>query len=195
MSDIEARTACGSTSLDLEPRDEKWDAVAAQNAHFYRDPSKPTDEITAGGLELRFAVAPVVGIDVRSPDQNHDGSWTMSGYASVFNEPTTLYDGRFVKVTESVDSAAFDRCLREQGLDTPAGVVHFNPSHDMSRAVAATDVPAGEIGSLSLRPDGRGLFYLARVSRDDPDAVAMAAKMRIGVLKQASFAFTIAKAE
>jgi len=156
------------------------------------------DLAAAGGVglpELRYLVAPITNIDVRDPSGNDDGSWTMSGYAAVFNEETVLYDGKFIRLTESIDPAAFDRCLREQGLDTPGGVVHFNPSHDMSRAVAATDVPTGAIGSLSLRPDMRGLFYLARVSRDDPDAVAMAAKMRTGVLKQASFAFTIAKAE
>jgi HK97 family phage prohead protease len=276
----ETRAACGSTGLDLGPRDEAWDASAAQKslqpgdymkAHLYRDMSKPADQIgsyklpfakrTDGGLravwkgitaaagghgvnalkgvsdadkaaiktkitayyhkaakkyddeeiespfeaddeadmfegaELRYAVMPITGIEVRDPQANDDGSWTMSGYAAVFNQETTLYNGRFIKLTESLDPGSFDRCLREQGLATPAGVVHFNPSHDMSRAVAATDVPMGAIGSLALRPDARGLFYLARVSRDDPDAVAMAAKMRTGVLRQASFAFTIGKAE
>lgn len=153
------------------------------------------EELIDQVLEIRYAVAPIVGIDVRDPSANDDGSWTMSGYAAVFDQATTLYDGKFIRLTESIDPAAFDRCLREQGLSNPDGVVHFNRGHDMNTAVAATDVNAGDVGSLSLRADSKGLFYLARVSRDDPDAVAMAAKMRTGVLKQASFAFTVAKAE
>jgi HK97 family phage prohead protease len=119
----------------------------------------------------------------------------MTGYAAVFDQETTLYDGRFMRITESVAPDAFNNVLRTQGLTRPEGVVHFNFGHDMSTAVAATDVAAGQPGSLELRVDSKGLFYTARVSRDDPDAVRMAAKMRTGVLKQASFAFTIARKE
>lgn len=141
--------------------------------------------------ELRYAVAPITNVEVREPSESYDNTWTMSGYAAVFDEQTVLYDGRFARITEDIDPAAFDVCLREQGITTPAGVVHFNPNHDMSRAVASTKVPAGAPGSLTIRVDSKGLFYTARVSRDDPDAVAMAAKLRTGVWDQASFAFTI----
>lgn len=119
----------------------------------------------------------------------------MSGYAAVFDETTTLYDGKFVRLTESIDPAFFNRVLREQPMTEANGVVHFNFGHDMNRAVAATDVPAGQAGSLQLRADKTGLFFLAKVPRDDPDGVAMASKMRTGVVKQASFAFTIADAK
>lgn len=145
--------------------------------------------------EVRYAVAPITNIDVRDPSSNHDGTWTMSGYAAVFDQETVLYDGKFIRITETIDPAAFDRVLREQGLGSPAGVVHFNLGHDMNRAVAATDVPAGMPGSLVLRADASGLFYFARVPKDDPDGVAMASKMGTRVLAQASFAFTIARAE
>jgi HK97 family phage prohead protease len=145
--------------------------------------------------ELRFAVAPITNVDVRDTTGTYDDTWTMSGYAAVFNETTTLYDSKFLRLTESVHPGFFDRVLREQQLGQPDGVVHFNFGHDMNRAVAATDVPAGQPGSLELYADQRGLFFLAKVPRDDPDGVAMAAKMRSGVLRQASFAFTIAKAE
>jgi HK97 family phage prohead protease len=145
--------------------------------------------------ELRYAVAPITNVEVRDTEGNGDGTWTMSGYAAVFDQPTVLYDGRFVKLTEEIDRTAFDDVLRSQGLRSSEGVVHFNFGHDMNRAVAATDVPPGQPGWLDLRADQKGLFYLAKVSKDDPDGIAMAAKMRDGVLKQASFAFTIAKAE
>jgi HK97 family phage prohead protease len=146
--------------------------------------------------ELRFAVGPITAVDVRDPSNTAGGeTWTMSGYAAVFDQRTTLYDGKFVKVTETIDPAAFDPVLRDQAMSEPAGVVHFNLGHDMNRAVAATDVPAGQPGSLKLKADGKGLHFLAKVARDDPDGVALAAKMRSGVVRQASFAFTVARLE
>lgn len=149
---------------------------------------------TAALPELRFAVAPITHVDVRDTSATDDNTWTMSGYAAVFNQETVLYDGKFIRLTESIAPEFFDRVLAEQGLDTPEGVVHFNFGHDMNRAVAATDVPPGQPGWLDLRADSKGLFYLAKVSKDDPDGIAMAVKMRDGVLRQASFAFTIADA-
>jgi HK97 family phage prohead protease len=143
--------------------------------------------------EVRYAVSPLTGIDVRDPSANDDNTWTMSGYAAVFDQATTLFDGKYLKLTESIDPAAFDSVLRSQPLTEPGGVVHLNFGHDMNRAVAATDVPAGDIGHLELSADSTGLRFRAKVSRDDPDAVAMASKMRTGVVRQASFAFTVAK--
>ena len=172
--------------------------LAAQDTDNDSDAGSDTDNDGRDrfdALELRFVVAPIVGIEVREPSESYDNTWTMSGYAAVFDTETTLYDGRFAKLTETIDRRAFDRLLREQPLTRSDGVVHFNYSHDMMSAVAATDVPAGQPGSLELRADSRGLFYTARVSRDDPDAVRMAAKMKTGVLKQASFAFKIGDAD
>src|SRR5262245_65611942 len=108
----------------------------------------------------------------------------MSGYAAVFNETTTLLDSKFIKLTESVDARAFDHVLANQSLSTSEGVVHFNFGHDMNRAVAATDVPAGAPGSLLLSTDKKGLRFQAKVPRDDPDGIAMAVKVRAGVVKQ-----------
>jgi HK97 family phage prohead protease len=145
--------------------------------------------------ELRYAVAPITHVDVRDPSATDDNTWTMSGYAAVFDETTVLYNSKFLTLTESIDPAAFNRLLREQPLGEPGGVVHFNFGHDMNTAVAATDVPAGAPGSLSLRADKKGLYFMAKASRDDPDAVRMASKMRTGVVKQASFAFTVGEAK
>jgi HK97 family phage prohead protease len=146
-------------------------------------------------VELRFAVAPITDVEVREPANTEGTTWTMSGYAAVFNKKITLYDSKFLRLTESVDPAFFNNVLRTQPFSAPDGVVHFNFGHDMNRAVAATDVEAGQPGSLQLSVDKNGLRFLAKVPRDDPDGVAMAAKMRSGVLKQASFAFTIAAAD
>jgi len=150
---------------------------------------------TGGDVEMRYCVAPITHVDVRDTTGNGDDTWTMSGYAAVFNQQTLLYDGKFVRITEDIDPGAFDELLRSQALGQPDGVVHFNFGHDMNRAVAATDVTAGQPGSLALRADSHGLNFLAKVPRDDPDGVAMAVKMRTGVLRQASFAFTVDQAD
>src|SRR5262245_58523883 len=110
----------------------------------------------------------------------------MSGYAAVFNETTTLLDSKFIRLTESVDARAFDHVLANQSLTTCEGVVHLNVGHDIARAVAATDVPAGQPGSLALEVDKKGLRFQAKAPRDDPDGIAMAVKMRAGVVRQAS---------
>lgn len=142
--------------------------------------------------EFRYAVAPITHIEVRDPTANPDDTWTMSGYAAVFNQSTVLYDGSFLRRTEEIDPGFFDPIFRDQAITRDAPV-HFNYGHDMMASVAATDVPAGQPGSLALRADAHGLHFLAKVPRDDPDGVRMAVKMRTGVLKQASFAFTIAE--
>jgi HK97 family phage prohead protease len=141
--------------------------------------------------DVRYAVAPITAVDVRDTSGTDDNTWTMSGYAAVFDEMTTLYDGKFLKITEELDAKAFDTVLRDQPMREAAGVVHFNLGHDMNRAVAATDVLEGQPGSLKLTADKQGLFFLAKVPRDDPDGIALATKMRSGVIRQASFAFTI----
>lgn len=137
--------------------------------------------------EYRYAAIPLTGIEVRDPTGTHDNTWTMSGYAAVFDDTTVLYDSKFVRLTEAISPQAFDGVLASQ-----TDAVHLNFGHDMNRAVASTGVPAGQEGSLQLRSDSRGLYFEAKVARDDPDAIALASKMRTGVVNQASFAFTIA---
>lgn len=151
------------------------------------------DGRSRGDVELRYAVAPITHIEVRDPTATPDDTWTMSGYAAVFNRSTVLYDGNFLVRSEEIDPGFFDPIFRDQTLQDSNGVVHFNYGHDMLSSVAATDVPAGQPGSLILRADAHGLNFLAKVPKDDPDGARMAVKMRTGVLKQASFAFTIAE--
>lgn len=142
----------------------------------------------AGGRstdQMRYAVAPIRDVDFRDASANHDGSWTISGYAAVFDQETVLYDGTYTQVRESIAPDAFNGVLASRGL------VHLNLGHDMNRSVASTDVPAGQIGSLELSADSHGLRFMARVDRNDPDAQALAAKMSRGVIRQASFAFNI----
>lgn len=133
--------------------------------------------------QLRFATSPIVGIEVRDASGSGDGSYTISGHAAVFNTATTLYDGSFARVREQIAPGAFTKVLASQPL------VHLNHGHDMLSAIAATNV-AG-VGGLQLTQDAEGLRFFARVPMDDPDAQRLAAKMRTGVVSQASFAFQI----
>jgi HK97 family phage prohead protease len=145
--------------------------------------------------ELLSAIVPLTHVDVRDPSGNGDGTWTMSGYAAVFNQQAVYLDSKWLRIILEIDPAAFDGVLQTQGLQSASGVVHFNLGHDMNRAVAATNVAAGQPGSLQLSSDAHGLRYFAKVSKDDPDGVALATKMRDGVIAQASMAFVCARDE
>jgi len=138
--------------------------------------------------ERFYAVAPIEMVDVRNNEPQ--GTWTMSGYAAVFGQRAELYSDKFVRATVELSPQAFTNVLKTQSFTEPSGVVHFNRGHDMNTSVASTDVPAGKPGSLKLSVDKNGLHFLAKVSKADPDGVALAEKMRVGVVRQASFAFT-----
>ena len=156
-----------------------------------------TDQLPAAERELRYAVAPITDITFRDATATGDGSWLIEGYAAVYDAETTLYDGKFYQLTESIAPGAFANVLARVNLpasDLTRTLVHLNYVHDMQSAVAATDAD-GPIGRLLLAEDARGLRFTAKVDREDPDAVRMAVKMRRGVVRQASFAFTIAAEE
>lgn len=143
--------------------------------------------------ELRYAVVPLVDLNFRDAQATGDGSWLIEGYAAVFDQATTLYDGKFFVVREEIARGAFANALARIGLpadDESRTLVHLNYVHDMQAAVASTDAP-GPIGRLILGEDERGLRFESRVDREDPDAQRMAVKMRNGIVNQASFAFTI----
>jgi HK97 family phage prohead protease len=136
---------------------------------------------------FRLAVSPMSQLRVVDPSASGDGSWIVEGYAATFDDTYTLYDGKWFRMRERVARTAFDNVL--QRVSVGEELVHLNHGHDMTSAVAATDV-AG-VGSLTLSADEHGLRFEARVDAEDPDAVRMAVKMRRGVVAQASFAFTI----
>lgn len=149
----------------------------------------------AAAPELRYAVVPIRDVVFRDAQSTGDGSWLIEGYAAVFDQETVLYDGSFFRIKESIAPGAFTDVLSRIALpndDPMRTLVHLNYVHDMQAAVASTDAP-DLIGRLSLAEDDRGLRFTARVDREDPDAQRMAVKMRRGVAKQASFAFTIGR--
>lgn len=139
---------------------------------------------------LRLAVAPIRDVVVRDATAAGDGSWTVEGYAAVHEQETTLFEiPEWWRVREEIARGAFDSVLER--VRAGDELVHLNHGHDMTSAVAATNVKG--VGGLELDADFHGLRYFARVDPIDPDAQRMAAKMRLGVVAQASFAFTIAR--
>lgn len=146
---------------------------------------------TVATPRLRVAVSAVRNVIVRDASGTGDGSWTIEGYAAVFEQETVLYDGKWFRVREVISRDAFDPVLERVGQGEE--LVHLNHGHDMVSAVAASDISG--IGGLELSADSHGLRFFARVDAEDPDAIRMAVKMRRGVVAQASFAFTIADEE
>jgi len=102
-------------------------------------------------VERFYAVAPIEMVDVRDSSSNDDNTWTMSGYAAVFGHQAEVYSDKFMRATVEIAPKAFANVLASQQFDQPSGVVHFNRGHDMNTSVAATDVPAGQPGSLQSR--------------------------------------------
>lgn len=141
--------------------------------------------------ELRLAIAPIRDVQLRDTQGTGDGSWTIAGYAAVYDQETTLFDGRWMRMREEIAPGAFANVLERVGGGEE--LVHLNYGHDMNSAVAATDVRG--IGGLELSEDNYGLRFFARIDPGDPDSQRMAVKMQRGIVSQASFAFTIAEEE
>lgn len=142
--------------------------------------------------QIRLAVAPLQGVEVRDASATGDGSWTIEGYAAVFEQETTLWDiAGWWRVDEEIAVGAFDNVLERVGYG--GELVHLNHGHDMKTAMAASDVRG--IGGLELSADFHGLRYFARVDPEDPDVRAAASKMRRRIVRQSSFAFTVGAEE
>jgi HK97 family phage prohead protease len=141
---------------------------------------------------LRVAVAPITHVQVRDASGTGDGSWTIEGYAAVYEQETTLYDiAGWWRVREEISRDAFTDVLAR--VASGQELVHLNHGHDMKTVMAATDVDG--IGGLELSQDFHGLRFFARVDPEDPDAKGLAVKMGRQVVRQSSFAFTIADEE
>jgi HK97 family phage prohead protease len=144
--------------------------------------------VAAERSTLRLAVTPFRDVQVRDATGTGDGSWTIEGYAAVYAQETTLWDvPGWVRMRERIARGAFTGVLER--VRRGEEVVHLNHGHDMNTVVAATNVRG--IGSLELDEDFHGERFFARVDPEDPDARALAVKMGRGIVRQASFAFTI----
>jgi HK97 family phage prohead protease len=105
-------------------------------------------------------------------------AFIAKGHAAVYDRKSLDLGG----FQEKIDPTAFDPILDRHPL------VHLNWDHDMRYALASTD---STDYLLELRSDPKGLHYYAKVA-----PVSYANDLRIlmkgGIIKQASFAFTVA---
>lgn len=148
--------------------------------------------------ELRRAVMRISDVECRDTGSGDGSSMTLIGHAAVYDQETTLYDGGWWRLRERIAPGAFSSVLarlRSPGADGSAARtgVHLNVGHDMTRAIARTGITG--IGGMDLTEDEIGLRVFARLDPTDPDVVALAAKMRNGIVDQMSFAFTVADDE
>lgn len=88
----------------------------------------------------------VLKMEVRTADEQ-EGSYVVEGYATVFNEPYTLYDWGDYIVNEQIDSRAFSEC------DMSDTIMQYD---HMGRVYARVSNE-----TLNLSVDEKGLFVRA----------------------------------
>ena len=104
----------------------------------------------------------------------------VSGYASTFEEPYTLFEDRDIIVREVVDKDAF--------TDTDMGDVIFQYNHE-GRVIARKSN-----NTLSVTPDEKGLFIRADLSGTELGR-ELYEEIRGGYTDKMSFGFTIDRIE
>lgn len=144
--------------------------------------------------ERRFRERPHAEVSWRAPGAPGEAENVriLTGYPAIFNQVTTLYDGRSFCMQEQIDPGFFDDVLEND--------CHLTLSHESESAMCRNNpcMPAemqGGPGSMELSVDAHGLRVFARVPMDDMDAMRMAPKMDRGVVDQMSFAFSVAQEE
>jgi len=143
---------------------------------------------TAAHGEQRVLSGQITNLRVAGQDVSGDGSFIVSGYAAVYEQEATLFSSPSFTEREIISRGAFDSALAHDPL------VHLNIGHDMKQVMASTAVKSGP-GSLQLHSDPNGLHFEARVSPNVSYARDAAELMKLGVVNQASFAFTIGDQE
>ena len=122
-----------------------------------------------------------LSMNVEAREAEEGSGKTVEGYAAVFNTDADL--GGF---TERIEPGAFDAALEDPKLDVAA---LFN--HDQNQILARNR--AGE-GNLELWTDEKGLKYRFQLG-DQSYAQDLAINLRMGLVNQSSFAFSIKEDE
>jgi len=110
-------------------------------------------------------------------EPNEPKTIILSGYAAVFDEPTTLFADANSKVVEVIRPGAFSRAIHEQ-QDVRCLVDH-NPTLLLGRTKS---------GTLRLREDDRGLAFEVTLP-DTTVARDLRENVRLGNVTQCSFSF------
>jgi HK97 family phage prohead protease len=105
----------------------------------------------------------------------------LTGYPAVFDQPTTLYEGKRYVLMEQIAPGAFDDVLDDD--------CHLNYVHESASAMARNGRSGP--GGMELSVDAHGLRVYAKLPLDDWDVQRLAPKMDRGTVDQMSFAFYI----
>lgn len=126
----------------------------------------------ADGREYRSMV-----MEIRAVDGNEE-NMIVEGYATTFNQPYLLYDGRYYKVIEQIAPTAFSEC------DMSDVIMQYD--HE-GRVFART-----RNGSLSLTVDAVGLKVVADLSGTDIGR-QLYQEIKGGYTDKMSFGFVVAE--
>lgn len=154
----------------------------------------PAETMPAPGPELQHAretrVYEVPDLSWREPGDSYGGDKTsIVGHAAVFNALShRLWDWEFGEFREQIQPGAFRTVLASDPK------VHLVYQHDMASAMAYTRA-TGDVGVLELREDAKGLRIYASLDPADPDVQRVRAKVKAGVVREMSFAFTVERDE
>lgn len=154
----------------------------------------PAETMPAPGPVLQHAreirAYEVPDLSWREPGDQYGGDkTTILGHAAVFNALSLeLWDWEFGRFREQIQPGAFRSVLARDPK------VHLVYQHDMAAAMAYTRA-SGDVGTLELREDAKGLRIFASLDPADPDVQRVRAKVKAGVVREMSFAFTVERDE
>ena len=112
--------------------------------------------------------------------QDEEKKCIVEGYATTFDEPYTLYDGRNYKVVEVIDPNAFDECDMSD--------VIFQYNHE-GRVYART-----RNKTLDLQTDSKGLKVIADLGTTE-SSKQLYEEIKAGLTDRMSFGFVVGEDE
>lgn len=128
--------------------------------------------------DREFRNIPLTGIELRQ--DNNTNEMIVEGYATTYNQPYVLYENANYRVTEEIDSRAFDHCDMSD--------VVFLVNHT-GRVPART-----KNGTLELKSDGHGLHQHSSLGGTEYGRQVFE-EIKGGYMDRMSMSFVVAKDE
>lgn len=131
--------------------------------------------MTVNRKEIMYRSATV---DLKTRDDSENEEPIIEGYFAVFNSETELWRGAY----EVIAPGAFDETLSND--------IRALINHDTSSVLGRN-----KAGTLALRTDSRGLWGTVKINPEDPEAMALYARVKRGDVDQCSFGFNVVEEE
>ena len=131
--------------------------------------------MTVNRKEIMYRSATV---DLKTRDDSENEERIIEGYFAVFNSETELWRGAY----EVIAPGAFDETLSND--------IRALINHDTSSVLGRN-----KAGTLALRTDSRGLWGAVKINPEDPEAMALYARVKRGDVDQCSFGFNVIEEE